>query len=42
MQMELIHEDATEDRLHVAAILEEEFGIAPKDASLDVRLQVRV
>lgn len=39
-QMELIHEDESEDRREVAAILQEEFGILAEQAPLDVRLQV--
>lgn len=39
--MELIHEDTSEDRREVAAILQEEFGISAEQAPLDVRLQVR-
>jgi Hexokinase len=40
-QMELIHEDTSDDRHDVAAILQEQFEISAEQAPLDVRLQVR-
>jgi hypothetical protein len=39
--MELIHEDTSDDRHDVAAILQEQFEISAEQAPLDVRLQVR-
>ena len=38
--MELIHEDTSDDRHDVAAILQEQFEISAEQAPLDVRLQV--
>lgn len=40
VQMELIHEDTSDDRHDVAAILQEQFEISAEQAPLDVRLQV--